>query len=202
MSDGRLARQLAFVLEIDRLKTILRQTPLADGSRRENSGEHSWHLATMALILAEHSPEPVVLERVLGMLLVHDVVEIDAGDTFAYDEVGLEDKVEREERAADRLFGLLPDDQATELRGLWDEFEARRTPEAKLAAALDRLQPIMLNMATEGRAWRKHGVTAKMVLERNRHVADGAPELWEHIRGWVDEAVERGWLAAEVADQG
>lgn len=193
MSD-RLGRQLAFVLEIDRLKTILRQTAIADGSRRENSGEHSWHLAMMALVLAEHSPEPVVLERVLGMLLVHDIVEIDAGDTFAYDTTGNLDKLEREERAAERIFGLLPDDQAAEIRVLWDEFEVRETPEARFAAALDRLQPILLNMATEGRAWREHGVTAEMVLERNRHVAEGAPALWEHIRGLVDEAVGRGWL--------
>lgn len=196
----RLARQLAFVLEIDRLKTILRQTAISDDSRRENSGEHSWHLATMALVLAEHSPEPVALERVLGMLLVHDIVEIDAGDTFAYDTAGQVDKLEREERAAERIFGLLPADQAAELRGLWDEFEARETPEAKLAAALDRLQPILLNMATEGRAWRQHGVTAEMVLDRNRHVADGAPVLWEHIRGLVDEAVGRGWLVTGGAD--
>jgi putative hydrolase of HD superfamily len=192
--SDRLGRQLAFVLEIDRLKTILRQTAIADGSRRENSGEHSWHLAMMALVLAEHSPEPVVLERVLGMLLVHDIVEIDAGDTFAYDTTGNLDKLEREERAAERIFGLLPDDQAAEIRVLWDEFEVRETPEARFAAALDRLQPILLNMATEGRAWREHGVTAEMVLERNRHVAEGAPALWEHIRGLVDEAVGRGWL--------
>ena len=193
--DDRLARQIGFLLEIDKLKRVLRQTWHLDQSRKENDAEHSWHLAVMAVLLAEYAAEPELdLGRVVKMVLVHDLVEIDAGDTFAYDEVAARDKPEREQRAADRIFHLLPPDQAQEVRRLWDEFEARHTPEARYAAALDRLQPILHNIHTQGRAWREHGVTSDRVLARNRHMADGAPQLWQFAEGLIRDAVRKGHL--------
>ena len=191
----RLSRQVDFLLEIDRLKGVLRQTFLTDGSRRENSAEHSWHVAIFAAVLLEHAARPDLdLLRVIKMLLIHDVVEIDAGDTFVYDEAAHADKAERERRAADRLFGLLPPDQARELRELWDEYEARATPEARYAAALDRLQPILHNLRTQGTVWRKHGIRSSQVLARNRHMVEGSPALWEYAQARIREAVERGYL--------
>lgn len=190
----RLDQQLAFVLEIDKLKTILRRTLLTDASRLENSAEHSWHLAICAVLLAEYSPVPVELSRVVKMALVHDIVEIDAGDTFCYDATGNLDKAAREQCAADRLFGMLPPEQGAELRTLWEEFDARQTPEAKYANALDRLQPLLHNYRTEGAAWRKHGITYAQVIERNRHIADGAPALWDYVKRLIDDAADRGWL--------
>jgi putative hydrolase of HD superfamily len=194
-SSNRLSEQMRFLMEIDRLKGVLRRSLILDGSRRENDAEHSWHLAVMAAVLAEYGPPGVDLGRVMRMLLVHDVVEIDAGDTYCYDAAACETQAERERRAADRLFALLPGDQAGEMRGLWEEFEARRTPEARFAAALDRVQPVLLNFHTQGRAWREHGVTRGQVIERNRHIEAGAPVLWAYVRGVIDEAVERGYLA-------
>jgi putative hydrolase of HD superfamily len=194
----RLARQLAFVLELDRLKTVLRRTLLTDRSRHENSAEHSWHIALMAVVLAEHSDEAVDVARVVKMLLVHDVVEIDAGDTYVYDVEATLGKAEREERAAERLFGLLPEDQAADVRALWDEFETRATPEARFAHAIDRLQPLLHNFATEGQAWRHHGVTADRVESVNRHMAEGSDRLWQHARQLIAEAVERGYLGSPL----
>jgi putative hydrolase of HD superfamily len=192
----RLAQQIAFALEADKLKGVLRQTWLTDQSRRENSAEHSWHAALMAVLLAEHAAAGPTLDvaRVVRMMLVHDLVEIDAGDTLVYDDAAAAGKARRERDAAQRIFGLLPDDQAAELRAAWDEFEARQTPEARFAAALDRVQPILHNFATQGRAWREHGVTAARVLEKNRHIAEGSPALWEFIRELVSDAVARGYL--------
>jgi putative hydrolases of HD superfamily len=198
-ASDRLARQLDFVLELDRLKNVLRRTLLTDRSRHENSAEHSWHIALMAVVLAEHADEAVDVARVVKMLLVHDVVEIDAGDTYVYDVVAAADKVEREVRAAERLFGLLPEDQAAEVRALWDEFESRATPEARFAHAVDRLQPVLHNFATEGEAWRHHGVTADRVESVNRHIAEGSRSLWQHARRLIAEAVERGFLGAPPA---
>lgn len=194
----RLTRQLAFVAEIDKLKHILRQTWLLDASRRENDAEHSWHICVMALLLAEHAEAPVDLAKVVKMLLIHDVVEIDAGDTFIYDQAGHVDKKEREIRAAERLFGLLPADQSAELRALWDEFEARETPEARYAAAIDRLQPLMHNYLTEGKAWQAHGVTADRVLAMNHErIAAASPTLWQEANRMIHEAVEKGYLLPE-----
>ena len=194
--DHRLERQLWFLLEIDQLKGVLRRTTLLDRSRQENSAEHSWHLGMMAVILAEHAGQPGIdLVRVIKMVLVHDVVEVDAGDTFVYDEEANRDKEEREQRAAERLFGLLPEDQGSELWALWEEFEARRSPEARFAAALDRLQPVLLNVHTQGSSWRRNGIRSHQVLERNRLINDGSPPLWEHVRRLIDEAVAEGWLA-------
>ncbi|GAB2697058.1 HD domain-containing protein [Paenibacillus thermoaerophilus] len=191
----RLTKQLRFIIEADRLKSVLRQTLVSDASRRENDAEHSWHLALMAMLLSEHAAEPGLdLGKVMRMLLVHDLVEIDAGDTFAYDEAGHTDKAEREQRAANRLFGLLPDDQRDEFHSLWREFEERATPEAKFAASLDRLQPMLLNYTTRGHAWRKHGVTSDRVEKRNRHIEEGAPALWSFAERLIGEAVERGFL--------
>lgn len=198
MSDqARLAQQIKFLVEIDKLKQVFRQTWLMDQSRKENDAEHSWHLAVMVAVLQEHAePEQFDLLHVLKMVLIHDLVEIDAGDTFTYDDVAGRDKAQREQQAADRIFRLLPDDQAAELRGLWEEFEARATPESRYAAALDRLQPILHNYFTEGRAWREHGVTSAMVIARNRHIAAGSPALWQFVEGLIRDAVAKGYLAS------
>ncbi|MBO0887205.1 MAG: HD domain-containing protein, partial [Acidimicrobiales bacterium] len=179
----RLRRQVSFVLELDRAKQVMRRNRLADGSRCENDAEHMWHLALAALVLAEHAGSPVDVGRVVLLCLVHDVVEIDAGDTFLYDEAAKADKAEREQRAADRLFGLLPSDQGRVLRDLWTEFDAGETAEARLAASVDRLLPLMLNRASGGATWAEHGVTASQVEAANEPLAAGAPALWVLARG-------------------
>jgi putative hydrolase of HD superfamily len=195
MIPTRLDSQLAFILEIDKLKSILRQTPITGPERRqENDAEHSWHLAMMASLLAEYAPAPVDLLRVLRMLLIHDVVEIDAGDTFAYDTAGYSDKEARERLAADRLFGLLPADQATEFRDLWEEFEAVATVESRYANALDRLQPLLLNSRTGGGSWSNHRVSRAQVLARMEPIRHGAPALWPVVEAIVEDASARGWL--------
>jgi putative hydrolase of HD superfamily len=193
--DPRLAAQIAFVVETDKLKGILRQSLLADGSRRENDAEHSWHIATMAFLLAEYAEQPVSVERVARMLLIHDIVEIDAGDTFIHDEAANVGKAEREEQAARRLFGLLPADQAAEYQALWREYEERRSPDAVFADALDRLQPLLLNFATGGGTWKPHGVTRAQVEKLLPRIEAGAPRLGAYARALVDEAVARGYLA-------
>jgi len=191
----RLARQVAFLVECDRLKEVFRQTLNTRSRRRENDAEHSWALCLFVITLAEHSATPVDVLRVLKMLLIHDLVEIDAGDTFAYDTARMADQHEREARAADRLFGLLPQDQTAEFRALWDEFEAKETPEAKFATAVDRFQPMLLNCLTEGAAWRTNGVRHGQVIARNEAaVTAGSPHLWTHIAARVDEAVRAGHL--------
>ncbi len=200
MTDDRMARQIAFMVEMDKLKRILRRTRLVGGDRRETSAEHSWHIAVMAPILAEYSPVPIDVAKVVRMMLAHDIVEIDAGDTFVYDVAANADKEEREQKAADRLFGMLPADQAAEMRALWDEFEARETPEARFAAALDRLQPLLNNYHNEGGAWQQHGIRYEQVIERNRHMAAGAPALWEFTKRFIDESAEKGWLAKPSVD--
>jgi len=186
---------MQFLVEIDKLKQVARQTLLIDGQRRENSAEHSWHIAVLAPLLAEYAPGPAVdLARVMQMALIHDIVEIDAGDTYCYDpEAGL-DKAERETAAAERLFGLLPEDQGCHFMALWQEFEARRTPEARFAAALDRIQPLVHNFMTEGRQWRIHGVRSHQVRARIRPVREGAPRLWQFAESLIDQSVARGYL--------
>jgi putative hydrolase of HD superfamily len=194
-ASGRLEKQWDFIREIDKLKSVLRRTLLLDGSRYENDAEHSWHLAVMAVLLREHANEPRLdLARVIRMVLVHDIVEIDAGDTYCYDEAGNRDKVAREQVAAGRLFGLLPDEQRQEFMSIWAEFEARETAEAKFAAALDRVQPLMHNFGTAGVVWKSHGVRSGQVLERNRHVAEGSRVLWEFAESLIRDAVKRGYL--------
>src|SRR5215471_8001559 len=195
-----LDRQVGFLLEADRLKTVLRQSTLTDGSRRENSAEHSWHLALMALVLAEHAPPGADLSRVMAMVVLHDLVEIDAGDLSAYaGEAAQARQRQAEEAAADRLFALLPTAQASALRALWDEFEERATAEAKFARALDRLQPMLINMVVGGGTWAAHGVTADQVLIRVALIEDGSPSLGAYTRGMIETAVERGILAPPPA---
>lgn len=190
----RLEQQLAFSLELDKLKSILRQSLLMDASRRENSAEHSWHLATLALLLTEYAAEPVDMLRVLRMLLVHDVVEIDAGDTFAYDTVNQATQHEREQVAADRLFGLLPSEQGSELRALWEEFEHRATPESKYANALDRLQPLMQNFYSGGKSWKAHSVRREQVIARMEPVRIGIPQVWPTVMKIIDDACASGFV--------
>jgi putative hydrolase of HD superfamily len=190
----RIQQQYAFLAECLKLAEIRRQTLLPASRRRENDAEHSWHLCLMAITLAEHSNVPVDLARVLRMLIIHDLVEIDAGDTYAYDAAGMVGQHEREARAADRIFGLLPADQGAELRACWEEFEARLTPEARFAAAVDRLQPVLLNILTDGEKWREHGVTRAKVIARNQHAREGAEAVWAHALGMLDDAVARGIL--------
>ncbi|NJO78129.1 MAG: HD domain-containing protein [Cyanobacteria bacterium RM1_2_2] len=193
---NRLHQQIQFILEIDRLKQILRQTLLTDSSRRENSAEHSWHLAMMAFVLAEYAPSGTDLLQAIKMLLIHDIVEIDAGDVSCYDVQGNLDKAEREQQAANRIFGLLPPDQAAELRALWDEFELRTTPTAQFAAALDRIQPILHNRQTQGHSWQIHNVKQLQVMQRVAPVEVGAPELWGYVQQIVEECIAAGYLAS------
>ncbi len=190
----RLQQQIAFVLELDKLKQVFRQSYLLDQMRRENDAEHSWHLAMMALLLAEYAADPVDVCRVVKMVLLHDVVEIEAGDTFLYDADAAKDKAEREQQAADHLFGMLPADQAEDFRAVWDEFESRETAEARFAAALDRLQPLLLHYVTGGKTWQEHGVTRDKVMARNQHIADGSPALWELAEEIIQQAVDEGYL--------
>ncbi|MFQ4141015.1 HD domain-containing protein [Chlorogloeopsis sp. ULAP02] len=194
--SNRLTKQIQFIIEIDKLKQILRQTLLTDGSRQENSAEHSWHIAVMAIALAEYAPDGVDIFRVIKMLLIHDLVEIDAGDTFCYDVEGNCSKTDRETEAAERLFGLLPADLGNELRFLWEEFEASETPTAKFAAALDRIQPLLHNQQTQGGTWRIHGVTRDRVMKRIAPVEVGAPELWAFIQKLVEDCVAAGYLSS------
>jgi putative hydrolase of HD superfamily len=189
MDKERFDKQIGFILEIDKLKSVIRQSYLLDGTRQENSAEHSWHIALMGMILAEYVEQPVDLLRTLKMLLIHDIIEIDAGDTYCYDEVGAMNQSSRENTAAERLFGLLPEDQMIELRELWKEFEARTTPEAKYAATIDRLMPLLHNYHTEGRSWREHGIKKDQVSARNEGMKDGSLALWEFAMSLIDDAV-------------
>jgi putative hydrolase of HD superfamily len=200
MTADRLERQLAFIMELDRLKQVLRRNVIADRSRQENTAEHSWHIAMMALVLGEHADGEVDIGRVTKMLLLHDVIEIDAGDTFAYDAAATRDQAERERVAADRLFGLLPDDQGGDLRALWEEFEAEESADAVFARCLDRMQPLLLNRATDGVSWRRHGVTVDQVLARNSIIKDAAPSLWAVVERLVAESAEEGLLAPRAQD--
>jgi putative hydrolase of HD superfamily len=191
----RLRRQIAFITEVDKLKEVFRQTIVTRSRRAENSAEHSWHFALMVVVLAEHSNhQPLDVLRILKMVLIHDLVEIDAGDTFAYDVKNMADQHAREAVAATRIFGLLPPDQAAEFRALWDEFEAHATPEARFALACDRFHPMLLNCLTDGHAWQKHGVTQDRVLARNAMVADGSTAIWEYAVKMIDDAVAQGHL--------
>lgn len=193
---ARLAEQIAFIVEADKLKTVLRQTVNTVSRRAENDAEHSWGLCLLVITLAEHANAPGLdILRALKMVILHDLVEIDAGDTFAYDTKNMADQHAREARAADRIFGLLPAGQSAEFRSLWDEFEARQTPESKFAAAVDRFHPMLLNCSTEGTAWKKHGITVDRVLARNAHIAEGSTELWAYAQHMLREAVAAGHVA-------
>jgi len=194
--ENRLDLQMRFIVEIDKVKSIFRRTRLFDNSRHENDAEHSWHLAVMALTLKEYADEKIDVTRVIMMVLVHDIVEADAGDTFLYDEAGNEAKAALEKAAADRIFGLLPPDQKAEFTSLWEEFEARQTADARFAAALDRLEPMMQNALTEGYAWKRHNVKKGQVIRKNRPVVEaGSKALWKFAEELIDRAFESGYLA-------
>lgn len=194
---SRLEKQIAFLTEVDKEKNIFRQTYLADGKRKENDAEHAWHLALAAVLLKEHIKEDVDLGRVMTMVLIHDLVEIDAGDTYAYDAEGAATKRERELKAADRIFGILPDDQGTCLRELWDEFEAYETAEAKYAHLLDNFQPLMLNDASDGKSWTEHGVHKSQVCRRNARIPETSEIVWEKMLEIMDKHIEKGHLQAD-----
>lgn len=190
----RLEKQIKFITEVDKLKSIIRQNYLADGSRKEDDADHSWHLALMCTVLAEYANEKIDLLKTMKMLLIHDLVEIDAGDTYAYDNEAAKSKRERELAAADRIFNLLPEEQAGELRALWDEFEENTTPEAKFASTLDRLQPFLLNSASNGKSWREHGICLSQVLERNKVTPEGSKTLWEYEYKMIMQELTKGNL--------
>jgi putative hydrolase of HD superfamily len=187
MSSNRIEQQLSFLVEADKLKNVLRRTLLTDGSRQENTAEHSWHLVLTAMVLQEYAAEPVDLSKAIRMLVVHDLVEIDAGDTFAFDAVGNTTKAERELRAADRLFGLLPAEMGAELRALWDQFEQHATPEARFAHAVDRIQPFLQNRETRGGTWRIHKLSREQVLKRMDPIRTVLPSLWPLVLRSLDE---------------
>jgi putative hydrolases of HD superfamily len=195
MSSNHLLAQIHFLLEIDKLKEILRQSYLTRSGRRENSAEHSWHVALMAVILAEHANVAVDVLKVVKMLLIHDIVEIDAGDAYIYDDAAQHAKAAREQEAATRLFGLLPPTQAQELRELWQEYEQRLSPEARFGAALDRLMPMLHNYHTQGRSWQEHGIHSSQVYARNAHIAEGSQTLWQYARTLIEEAVQKNYLS-------
>jgi putative hydrolase of HD superfamily len=195
MPTERLAQQIAFLVEADKLKNILRRTPLVDTSRLENSAEHSWHLVLVAMIVREYAASPIDLLRVIEMVAVHDLVEIDAGDTFAYDVAANASKAERERLAAERIFGLLPIDQAERLRALWEEFEAQETMDARYANALDRLQAFLQNMQAGGGSWRTYSVTRSQVLARMAPIQTALPGVWPFVLDVIDRFCATGVIA-------
>jgi len=195
MKNEKLLKQIQFITEIDKLKQIFRQNVVIGTTRNENDAEHSWHLAIMAILLSDYAQEKNIdVLKVVKMVIIHDLVEIDAGDTFCYDEKGYEDKEEREQQAANRLFNVLQADQAKEIFDLWREFEALSTPEARFAACMDRLQPLILNYNTSGHTWKKPGVTSEKVLKRNRLLEENTPELWEYAKEIIEDSIIKGYL--------
>ena len=185
-------KQISFIMELDKIKKITRQTYLSDGSRKENDAEHSWHLALMAVLLKEYANEEVDLAKVIPMVLLHDLVEIDAGDTYAYDQAGLATQRARETKAADRIFGMLPEDQGTKFRNLWEEFEAYETAEAKFAHVLDNCQPLLLNDASGGKRWKEHTVHKSQIYKRNEHTAECSSQIWEYMQKLIDKHNQLG----------
>jgi len=198
MLNDRLQQQIAFIVEADKLKNILRRTPLIDASRLENSAEHSWHLMLLAMVLHEYQAEKCDLLRVFEMMIVHDLVEIDAGDTFAYDTDGQLTRTDREQEAAKRIFGLLPPDQEARLRGLWEEFEEQKTPDARFANAIDRFQPLLQNAHAGGGSWESYGVRRDQVLRRMAPVESAAPELWSVVLKVVEEFSASGVIRPDA----
>lgn len=189
----RLDKQFSFIREIDKEKFITRQTYRSDGESKENDAEHAWHMAVMTILLSEYANEPIDVLKTIKMLLIHDVVEIDAGDTYAYDEQAKQTQAERELKAAERIFSLLPDDQGKELFGLWREFEEGETPEARFAHTMDNVQPTMLNSATGGKAWQEHKVRLEQILKRNENTAGGSEKLWQYsYENFIKPHVEKG----------
>ena len=197
MDRERLEKQLAFALEIDKEKNIFRQTHLSNFGRRENDAEHAWHMAVMIYLLKEYANEEFDLAKAMMMALVHDIVEIDAGDTYAYDAEGLATQAEREATAAERIFGILPEDQKNELKGLFEEFDACETPEARFAKVMDNLQPFMLNNSNDGMDWKEHGVCKSQVYRRNKRTSSGSEEIWKYMQEVIEQNVKKGSLKAE-----
>jgi putative hydrolase of HD superfamily len=192
----RFKQQIEFILEVDKLKQVLRQTILMDKSRRENSAEHSWHIALTVMVLSEYARDADIdFFRVMKILLVHDLIEIDAGDTYCYDDQGRKDQGQREKVAADRIFNILPPDQAGTFRDLWDEFEERKTPESRFANALDRVQPLLHNYFTRGQTWQDNDIKSDQVKSRMQPVDDGAPVLWNYVSSLINDAVKKGFLS-------
>lgn len=200
MVTERLRQQLDFIKEIDKLKSIQRRTKLFNSDRCENDAEHSWHLAMMTLVLAEHSNLEVDVLKVLKMVLIHDVVEIDAGDTFIYDEVKNHTNTETERLAAQRVFGLLPENQAKEFIMIWEEFEAGLTEEAKFARAMDRIEPLLQNISNNGGTWREFNVGYEKVYEKKKVIDNGSSFLWDYAKGQLNESVEKGILKKNPSD--
>lgn len=199
MSDNRLNKQFEFCLEADKEKFIGRQTYLSDGARKENDAEHAWHMAVMTLILSEYANEKIDLLKTISMILIHDIVEIDAGDTYAYDEERKKTQKSRELAAADRIFAMLPEDQQQKFRQLWEEFESAETPEAKFARAMDNVQPIMLNSATNGKSWEERGIRLSQILERNQITPEGAEKLWDYMQeNFIKPNVENGKIIKDI----
>ena len=194
MDKERFEKQLAFALEVDKEKNILRQTHLSDHGRRENDAEHAWHMALMIYLLREYADESFDVSRAMIMALIHDVVEIDAGDTYAYDTEGIATQKEREARAADRIFGLLPEDQNRELRAIFEEFEANETPEAHFAHAMDNIQPLILNHSNGGSDWREHGISVAQVMKRQSLTSLASQDLWEYTKTLIEENFKKGSL--------
>lgn len=194
MNQERWKRQMDFILEIDREKQIERQTHICGYARREGDAEHAWHMALMAWLLQEYSNEPIDLAKTMVMLLIHDLVEIDAGDTYAYDEAANSTKAAREQKAAERIFGILPEDQGTKLKALWEEFEAYETPEARFAHTMDNFQPLLLNDYNEGKDWTSHEVRISQVLKRNRKTGTGSEQIWKYMKELLEKNVKDGRL--------
>ncbi|MBE7070380.1 MAG: HD domain-containing protein [Ruminococcaceae bacterium] len=195
--DDRISKQIAFALELDKEKNVFRQTHLSGHGRNENDAEHAWHMAVMAYMLKEYANEPVDIAKVMIMCLIHDVVEIDAGDTYAYDAEGLTTQKEREDKAKERIFSLLPEDQKTEFMSLFDEFEANETPEAKYAHAMDNFQPLILNNSNNGGDWKEHNVTAKQVYGRQTKTRAGSEKIYEITDMLIKENISKGNLTLE-----
>ena len=199
MKNMRLHKQFEFCREADKEKFIGRQTYLSDGVRKENDAEHAWHMAVMALILGEYANEEIDLLKTISMILIHDIVEIDAGDTYAYDEEKKKSQKNREMAAADRIFAMLPEDQQQKFRQLWDEFEAAETPEAKFARAMDNVQPLMLNNATNGKSWEERGVCLSQILKRNQVTPEGSEKLWDYVhKNFIAPNVEKGKIIKDI----
>ncbi len=193
--SNRLRQQIAFIAEVDKVKNVFRRSYISDQSRHENDAEHSWHFCLMAMILIEHSNQPDLdLLKVLKMAIIHDIVEIDAGDTYIYDEEAKKSQYEKESQAADRIFGMLPEDQERAYREIWEEFEAGKSKEAIFAKTIDRMHPMLLNYLAEGKAWNDHGITAEDVRRVNSRIESGSQELWQFAESLIEECVEKGWL--------
>lgn len=192
--DENLLKEIEFIIELDKMKNIFRQTSIIDKSRRENDAEHSWHVAIMSIILSEYADDDIEVYRVMKMLLVHDLIEIYAGDTFCYDEIGNRDKIEREERAAYKLFNILPENKGKKVKELWEEFEKMETKESLFANSMDRLQPFLMNYYSDGGTWEKYDISKEQVLKRAEPIKRSSKKLWEFAEGLIEDSVKKGYI--------